>query len=101
MSATRRRLLAQGGRSLEQASTGGVFHAENGSPFALTDFVDRQNVGMIETGGGFGFAAEARQRLARIGVMAEDAFERDDTTGMALPGAINHPMPPRPISSRT
>ena len=96
------RLLAQGGRSLEQASTRGVFHAEKRQPiFALADFVDRQNVGMIETGGGFGFAAEARQRLARIGVMAEDAFERDDATGMALPGAINYPMPPRPISSRT
>ena len=93
MSATQRRgSLRKAGAASSKLPPGCVFHAEKRQPiFALADFVDRQNVGMIETGGGFGFAAEARQRLARIGVMAEDAFERDDATGMALPGAINYP----------
>jgi hypothetical protein len=41
------------------------------------------------------FAAEAGERFARVSVITQDSFHRNDTTGVALPRAIDdaHPSP--------
>ena len=46
---------------------------------------------MIEARRGFGFPSETRQRIARVGVITQDAFERDDAARMPLPRAVDDP----------
>src|SRR5262245_47449376 len=48
---------------------------------------------MIETRCCFSFATETRERFTRIGVIAQDALERDDAARMALTCAINYTHP--------
>ena len=45
---------------------------------------------MIEAGDCFSFAPKAHQRLVRVHLMSENAFHRDDPTGVLLACAINH-----------
>ena len=45
---------------------------------------------MIETRCSFCFPTKARQGLGRIGVITENAFERDDAPRELLSCAINH-----------
>ena len=91
------RLVTQGRPDFLQAPARRVFHAEVGHAFVgLAYFVDRENVGMIETGRGFGFAPETRQRLARIGVITQDPFQGHDPAGMPLPRAVDDSHPAAP-----
>ena len=54
---------------------------------------------MIEVGGGFRFASKALQ--VRIGRPLAEAnhLESDSAVETLLPRAINHALPPRPITS--
>ena len=45
---------------------------------------------MIEAGSGLGLATKARQRLARIGVVTQNTFQRNDAARVSLPRAIDH-----------
>src|SRR5436309_12998783 len=78
-------LFAKRSGSVTQAPARRVFHAEKRQAlFTFTNLVNRKNVWMIEAGDGFGFAPKAHQCLVRIHIMSEDAFHRDDPTGMLL-----------------
>ena len=55
----------------------------------LADFVDGDDVGVVELGSGFGFAAEAGQVGPRGGGAGEDDLEGDDAVEAFLPGAID------------
>ena len=48
---------------------------------------------MIEAGGGLSFATETSEGFARIRMVTQDAFDGDDATRVALPGAIDHAHP--------
>ena len=69
------------------------FIVKNGSPSRFADFVDRQDVRVIETCGGFRFPTEPLERVPRIAVITQDALERDDAAGMALLRPIDHAHP--------
>ena len=45
---------------------------------------------MIEARGGLRFASKSGERFPRVGVKTQDALQRDDAEGMALPCPINH-----------
>src|SRR6476620_2308120 len=73
------RFIAHSWLGFLQAAAGRVFHAkERQSVFGLTDFIDRKNIRMIQTGSGFSFTPETFQRVSRISVIRPYALERDD-----------------------
>ena len=73
------RIFAKGSRRILQTSAGGKLHAEERQAVvALADFVDRQDVWMIQARGGFRFTSEPNECLLRIGLVTEDTFERHD-----------------------
>ena len=91
------RIITQGRPDFLQAAARRILHAEEGhAVLALSHFVDGQNVGMIEARRGFRFAPETRQRIARVGVITQDAFERDDATRMPLSRAVDDAHPAAP-----
>ena len=93
-SSTLVRLRLQARRGGAQTSTAREFHAVKGQPFlALPDLVNRQDVGMIELRHRFGFAAKTDERLGRLGLIGEDAFEGDNAAGVTLPRTIDHAHP--------
>jgi hypothetical protein len=51
---------------------------------------------MIEACSGFGFSTKTFKRFRTIGMKAQDTFQRDNATGMALTRAINDPHPAAP-----
>src|SRR4029077_9193420 len=74
-----------------EASTRRVFHAEKRQALlTFADFVNRKNVRMIETSDRCRFASKAHERLVRIHLMSENAFHRDDATGVLLSRPINY-----------
>jgi hypothetical protein len=88
------RFLAKSSPRLQQTSICCILHGEKrGTVRRLPDMVDRNDVGMIEAGYGLGFAAEAGQRLVRIALIPQDAFQGDDASGKRFPGAIDYPHP--------
>jgi hypothetical protein len=54
------------------------FMLKKGTPSSLSPTRRWANVGLIEACRGFGFPPETGQRIARVGVITQDAFERDD-----------------------
>ena len=61
------RPILQPGRGGPQTPAGRIFHAEEGQAIlALTDLVDRQDIGMIELRRRFRFAPEPDERLVRV-----------------------------------
>ena len=64
------RFAAQSRCGVEQTPACGKLHAEEGKPvLVLAEFVNRQNIWMIETRRGSRLAAKTRQRFLRIGVV--------------------------------
>ena len=58
------RIVAQSRADLLESPARSVFHAEVRNPFlCFPDFVDRENVRVIEARSGFGFPTEAGQGL--------------------------------------
>src|SRR6266550_5200641 len=73
------RVIPKSSRDVHQTSAGCELHAEERQAIvAFAYFVDRQNVWMIETGCGFGFAAKTGERLAGIGVKTQNPLQRDN-----------------------
>ncbi len=73
------RLVTKCARRLSQTPARSELHAEEGQAIrALAHLVDGQNIGMVETRRRFCFAAKPLQCFARIGVIPEHAFDRDD-----------------------
>ncbi len=55
------------------------FHGDEGFAVLLADIVDGADVGMIEGGGGLGFALEAGESLRVFGDVVGEELERDET----------------------
>ena len=62
------RVAAQHRDRFEQTAAAGELHTEERQPFALADFINGQNVRVIEVGRSLRFTSEAHQRLPRIRV---------------------------------
>src|SRR6266576_4131165 len=76
---------------LLQTSIFREFHAEKRQAvLAFTHFVNRKDVGVIQTGHRLCFSSETFQRFMRISAITKNPLYRDDAPGMSLSGAINH-----------
>ena len=79
---------------LVQAAASRKFHAERGKAVVVVaHFINGQNVWMIEPRCSFGFTAETHQCLLRIGVITQNALQRDDAPRVPLTRAINNAHP--------
>jgi hypothetical protein len=56
----------------------------------VIDFVDGADVGVIQGGGGFGFAFEAGQGLRVFGDVVGEEFQRDETAEFYVFGFIDN-----------
>ena len=66
------------------------FHDEKGASIFLADVVNRADVGMIERGGGLGFASESFERLAVLGEFLGQKLQGDKTAEARVFGFIDH-----------
>src|SRR5437016_4146869 len=79
---------------LMQAAASRKFHAEGGKAVVvIAHFINGQNVWMIEPRCSFGFTAETHQCLLRIGVITQNALQRDYAPRVPLTRAINNAHP--------
>ena len=67
-------------------------HAEVAGAIALADFVDGNDAGMIQAGGGFRFPTKALQMRVGSPMAQADHLERDSAVETLLPRAINHAL---------
>jgi hypothetical protein len=66
-------------------------HTEEGAAIDLTDFVDGDDMSMMQLGGGFRFRTEPSQVRRRGQITSKDHLECDDPVQLLLPGLIDHP----------
>src|ERR1700731_1812086 len=69
-------------------------HHDEGLAFALADFVDGTDVGMIQSRRGTSFPAEAFERLRVSGNIFRQELQGDEATKLGVLGLVNHPHPP-------
>ena len=67
-------------------------HAEVTGTIALTDFVNWDDAGMLQTGGGFSFETKTLQVRFRGPLAQADHFECDGAVEAFLSRAINYPL---------
>ena len=66
------------------------FHGDEGFAVFFADVVNGADVGMIERGGGLGFALEARESLRICGNSFRQKFERDEAQQADVFGFVDH-----------
>ena len=54
------------------------FHGDEGAAVFFADVVDRADVGMVQSGSGFGLAAKTRQGLRIAGEIVGEKFQGDE-----------------------
>src|SRR5262245_28378968 len=85
------RLFVQRSRVVVQTSLLCQLHAEKRQAvFAFAHFINRKNIGVIQTGYRLCFSSEPLQGFMRISAITKNAFYCDDAPGMSLPCAIDH-----------
>ena len=67
-----------------------VLHDDVGAAFLIADVVDGADVGMVESGGGAGFALEAAQSLRVAGDLVGEKFEGDEAVEASVFGFVDH-----------
>src|SRR5262249_41106311 len=84
------RFVAQRGRGIYQAAPNRQLHIEKRQAIiGLAHLVDRQNIWMIETRGGFRFQTKPSKRFARLGLKTEKTLQRNDASRMTLARPID------------
>ena len=83
------RSVAQSGEGSGQAAALNELHCEVVLTLMFADLVDRDNVGMVEQGGGLGFSAEAPDIGGGGQLSGKDDLQRDDAVGVDLSGLVN------------
>ena len=66
------------------------FHGDEGAAFGFADVVDGADVGVIEGGGGLGFALEAGERLRIGGDVFGEEFECDEAMEAGVFGLVDN-----------
>ncbi len=72
------------GRAIE------VLHGDEGAAVVLSDVVNGADVGMIERGGGLGFALKTGEGLGIAGHVFGQEFQGDKTMEAGVLGLVNH-----------
>src|SRR5690348_828969 len=70
------------------------FHGKKGLAVVLTDFVNGDDVGMLQAGGSLGFGAKSFDEWVAGKLSGEEHFDGDDAIQRALTGAIDHAHAP-------
>jgi hypothetical protein len=65
------------------------FHGDEGLAILLADVVNRANVGMVQRGGGLGFALESREGLRVAGDVLRQKFQRNEALEARVFGLVN------------
>jgi len=65
-------------------------HGDEGAAVFFADVVDGADIGVVESGGGFGFAAEALEGLAVGGEFFGEKFEGDEAIEAGVLRFVNH-----------
>src|SRR5205823_896365 len=68
------------------------FHAEVTRTIALTDFVNRNDLRMLQARGRFRFVPETFKMWRARPVAETDHFQRDRSIQAFLPGSVNHAL---------
>ena len=68
-------------------------HDQEGAAVVLADVVDGADVGMIQGGGRFGFAAETLQGLMILGEIVGEEFESDEAPETGVLGFVDDTHP--------
>lgn len=66
------------------------FHGDEGFAVFLADVIDGADVGVIESGGGLGFALEARKSLGIAGDVVGEEFKGDETMKAGVFGFVDN-----------
>ncbi len=66
------------------------FHGDEGAPAFFADIVDGANVGMVQSGSGFSFAAETFQGLAVLGNVGRQKLECDKAVEPGVFGFVDN-----------
>ena len=67
-----------------------VLHGDEGLSVFFADVVDGADVGMIQSGGGFGFAAETLESLTVLGYVFREELQGDETIEAGVFGFVDH-----------
>ena len=65
-------------------------HGDEGVAFVLADVVNGADVGMVQRGGGLGFALETAQRLRVSGDVVGKKFQRDEAVQARVFGLVDN-----------
>ena len=65
------------------------FHGDEGAAVVFADVVDRADVGMVQGGGGAGFALEAIERLWIVREIVGEKFESDEAAEAGVFGFVD------------
>ena len=66
-----------------------VLHGDEGLSIFFADVVNGADVGMVQGGGGFGFAAETLERLAVLGDVFREEFQGDEAIEAGVFGLVD------------
>jgi hypothetical protein len=66
------------------------FHGDKTLAFVLTDFIDGANIGVIQSGGGAGFAAETFKGQRVTGQVVGKELKCDESAELGVFGLVNH-----------
>jgi hypothetical protein len=66
------------------------FHGDEGTAFEFSDIVDGANIGVIESGGGAGFATESLDGLGIVRDVVGKEFQSDAAAEADVLGFVNH-----------
>ena len=66
-----------------------VFHDEEGAAGVLADVIDSADVGVVQGGGGLGFAAKSLERLAVLGEFFRQEFQGNEATETGVLGLVD------------
>src|SRR5262245_48081120 len=83
--------MSKTSRGFQQSSTGRMFHCKEGQAVSsFAQLIDRQNIWVAKARYRHSFASEPADRVARISVNRQDAFQSDDALRVSLARSINH-----------
>src|SRR3984893_3055185 len=70
-----------------------MLHCDEGWPVLILNFVDGEDVGVIEGGGRFGFPLEAAESLRVMSDIFRQKLEGDEPAELQILGFVNHSHP--------
>jgi len=76
------------------------FHGDEAVAVLFADVVDGTDVGMVQSGSGFGFSAKTLKGLWIFGEIFRKELDGNKTVEAGVLGFITTPMPPPPKRSR-